>query len=131
MSYYVLYNQQSGNLIDISSVEFAPERMEAQLVLQSRSEEMPDLLKVVWNSSILDFQTRQVRELSKLQFLSKFTMQERIAARASTDPVMDDIMTMLDLAEFIDLDDVATVQAVGYMTATGIISSDRAEEILN
>ena len=68
--------------------------------------------------------------LSKLEFMSRFTTEERIMIRSSTDPVVLDIMKLLELAEFVNVSDTTTQQGVGYLVHSGILSSERAAEIL-
>jgi hypothetical protein len=70
------------------------------------------------------------RRLSKYEFLSLYTPQERIAIRGSTDPMVVDIQEMLGIALEVDLDNPATQQSVGYLAAAGLIQPARAAEIL-
>lgn len=71
--------------------------------------------------------------MSRLAFMRRFTMQERIAIRAAvpTDPVLADVNALLELAQEVSLDDPDTQMAIGYMTQLGILTAERAAEILN
>lgn len=69
-------------------------------------------------------------QLTKLQFLRRFTSAERIAIRASTNPVIIDFMTLLDLAQDVRLDDPDTVAGVNYLESLNLIGEGRAAEIL-
>ncbi len=69
-------------------------------------------------------------QLTKLQFLRLFTTAERIAIRASADPVIVDFLQLLDLAQDVRLDDPDTVQGVHYLESEGLIAPGRAAEIL-
>lgn len=71
-------------------------------------------------------------EMTKLAFLRRFSMEERIAARelAKTDPIMEDGMMLLNLAQDIRVDDPDTVMLVHYMAQQGVINPDRVEDIL-
>lgn len=69
-------------------------------------------------------------QLTKLQFLRLFTTAERIAIRASSDPVIVDFLQLLDLAQDVRLDDPDTVQGVHYLESEGLIAAGRAAEIL-
>lgn len=69
-------------------------------------------------------------QLTKLQFLRLFTAPERIAIRASSDPVIVDFMQLLDLAQDVRLDDPDTVQGLHYLESDGLIAPGRAHEIL-
>ena len=127
--YYILLNKNSNNLVDISDTEFNY-TIDENLIVQTREGDIPDLLKYHWNPSIQDFSEKYHKILSKLEFLSKFTMQERIAFRSSVDPIVMDIMQMLDLAEFINLEDEKTVQSLYYLNQIGILTPTRLQEIL-
>lgn len=70
------------------------------------------------------------RKLSRYEFLSLYTPQERIAIRSSADPVVIDIQAMLDIALEVDLDNTVTVQSVGYLAMQGLIQPARVAEIL-
>lgn len=70
------------------------------------------------------------RRLSRYEFLSLYTPQERIAIRGSTNPVVVDIQEMLGMALEVDLDNPATQQSVGYLAAAGLLQPTRAAEIL-
>lgn len=68
--------------------------------------------------------------LSRLDFLRRFTPQERIAARASNDPIIVDFMDLLAAVSSVQLDDPDTVAAIGYLEQLGILAAGRAAEIL-
>ncbi len=68
--------------------------------------------------------------LDPVDFLRRFTAQERIAARASNDPYVIDFIALLARAPSIHLDDPDTVAGVGYLAQLGILTAGRAEEIL-
>lgn len=69
-------------------------------------------------------------QLSKLAFLRRFTAEERIAIRASTDPVIVDFLHLLDLAQEVQLDDADTQAGVRYLESAGLLAAGRAEVIL-
>ena len=69
-------------------------------------------------------------QLTKLQFLRRFTAPERIAIRASTNPVIVDFMSLLDLAQDVRLDDPDTVAGVNYLETLTLISKGRAADVL-
>lgn len=68
--------------------------------------------------------------ITRLQFQRRFSLPERIAIRASSDPIVIDYREMGQLAEAIDLTDADVVQGVGYLEAQGLIGPGRAAEIL-
>ena len=61
-----------------------------------------------------------------------FTSAERIASKASTDPVMVDLMTLLDdpRTTHIDLSRPSLGESLDYMTSIGILAVGRKAEIL-
>lgn len=70
--------------------------------------------------------------LTKLQFLRRFTQNERIAMRAaaSQSAAMYDYMALLELAEEVVLSDPDTMMGVQMMEMAGIIGAGRANEVL-
>lgn len=90
---------------------------------------IPDLNQHTWN-----FQTGQFDRAgyiyTKREFLSKLTFEERTAIRASTDPLVQDIINMLELAEYVSIQDPATIQSVQYLAMAGLIQPARVSEIL-
>ena len=67
---------------------------------------------------------------TKLQFQRLFTLAERIAVRASGDPIVVDYRELGQLAEDIDLADADVVSGVNYLETIGLIGSGRAAQIL-
>ena len=74
---------------------------------------------------------RPVLPLTRLEFLRRFTSAERIAIRASTDPVVVDFLSLLDAAQEVRTDDADTVAGIGYLATTGLLAAERAAEILS
>ena len=72
------------------------------------------------------------RTLSKLEYLRRFTTAERVAIRAaaSANPVLDDYLKLMELAQEINLDDPDTIAAVGMLEQAGLIAAGRAVEVL-
>lgn len=70
--------------------------------------------------------------LTRLEFLRRFTMQQRIALReaAKTDPVLADAMDLLYRAEDIRTDDLDTVAMINYCVALGLLAPGDAANIL-
>jgi len=73
-----------------------------------------------------------VTKLTKLEYQSRFTAAERIKIRtaAKTDPVVEDILALMDSATEIVLVDDRTIQAANALEALGHLSPGRAAEIL-
>ena len=70
------------------------------------------------------------RKLSRYEFLSLYTPQERVAIRASTDPIIMDFREMVNIALEVNLDLDITQQALGYLAMTGLLQPARVAEIL-
>ena len=68
--------------------------------------------------------------LSKYAFLTRFTSAERIAAQASADPVVQDFLNLLNVAQNVSLSDPNTIAGVNYIEKVGIIAAGRAAVIL-
>jgi hypothetical protein len=69
-------------------------------------------------------------ELTQLDFLRRFSAQERISIRASDDPVVMDFLHLLSMAKWIRLDDADTLGGLAYLEHVGLLASGRAEAIL-
>ena len=68
--------------------------------------------------------------LTQLAFLRRFTAPERIAIRASTDPIIQDFLQLVSLAQDILVTDPDTQMGVGYLVQQGFIAPERVAEIL-
>lgn len=70
--------------------------------------------------------------LTKYAFLNRFTMEERITFReaAKTNPILFDGNELLNLATEVNLTDVNVQRLIGYMAQVGILTAERAGEIL-
>ena len=77
-------------------------------------------------------ETAVVREVSKVDYLRRFTSDERVGIRqaAKTSPVLEDYLALLELAELVNLDDTDTISAVNMLEQVGLIATGRAAEIL-
>lgn len=95
----------------------------------SIDEPCPDLNKVTWQKNGLYFEPIKV-PITRLEFMSRFTSTERISAQASADPIIQDALRLLNIAEFIDTTDERTSMFVQYLAMVGIISANRVQEIL-
>lgn len=72
------------------------------------------------------------RTITKLEYLRRFTTEERVAIRsaAASNPVLDDYLKLMELAQEINLDDQDTVAAVTMLEQAGLIAAGRAAEVL-
>lgn len=90
---------------------------------------IPDLNLRVWDAETEEF-VGQDTTITKLRFLNRFTISERLAIRASTDPVVNDIMKLLEVAEFVDTSDPNTIGGVNYLASVALIAPSRVAEVL-
>jgi hypothetical protein len=90
---------------------------------------IPDLNVTVWDFTIEELVERPAA-LTTLMFLNRFTFQERTAIRGSEDPVVVDIMYLLDAATYVSVTDNNTIQGLGYLAMIGLIAQSRLPEIL-
>ncbi len=72
------------------------------------------------------------KSMSKLQFLRRFTRQERIQIRqaAKEDPAIEDFHDILHLANNVHVEDPDLIEFVEHIKGEGIISKERANHIL-
>lgn len=72
------------------------------------------------------------RTITKLEYLRRFTTAERVAIRAAAaaNPVLEDYLKLMELAQEINLDDPDTVAAVQMLEQAGLIAPGRAVEVL-
>lgn len=72
------------------------------------------------------------RTVTKLEYLRRFTQVERMTIRemAKTNPMLEDYLQMLELAQDIGLDDPDTVAAVQMLEQAGLVGAGRTVEIL-
>lgn len=127
MTYYVLVKDGAMQGLMLEDPYSLP--LEGYAISKIESA-FPDLNTHEWNIEAGAF-VRKTTTMSKLSFLNRFTLQERMAARASSDPVIVDILKMLDLAEIVDLNYPPTIQGIQYMAAVGILTAERAQAVLS
>lgn len=72
-----------------------------------------------------------VLPITKLQFLQRMTIQERILCKelAKTDPIAQDFLFLLDLAEDVVLGNQSLLEGLSYMESIGALNAGRALEI--
>ncbi len=70
---------------------------------------------------------------TKIEYLRRFTQEERIAIRtaAKTSAVLEDYMQLLELASEVKSDDPDIVAALTMLESVGLIGAGRAQEIIN
>ena len=73
------------------------------------------------------------RTITKLEYLRRFTVEERVAIRAAAEQnaVLADYLQLMELAQDINTGDADTIAAVTMLEQAGLIAAGRAQEILN
>lgn len=74
---------------------------------------------------------RAIREVHKLVFKLRFTADERIAIRAAaaTNPVVEDIVDLIDSASTVLLDSQPLIDGVAAMVSLGLLNRSRVAAI--
>lgn len=74
----------------------------------------------------------QSKVLSRLEFLRRLTVAERVAARqaSATDPIIYDFLDLLYQAQEVWVDDSDTLAGLQYLETKGLLAPGRATEIL-
>lgn len=99
------------------------------LVLANRAERINAELAEKANAESVALQGEL--PISKLEFLARFTSDERIAVRAAakTDGVIEDFMELLKITDVIHLNHPMAQQGLAYLVSIGILTAERAELI--
>ncbi len=71
--------------------------------------------------------------LTRLEFMQRFTLQERkdIRTAAKSNKDVEDMMQMLEIASFIDVNRADTIAMVNALESAGLLVSGRAAQILS
>jgi len=69
--------------------------------------------------------------LTHLQFMTRFTMEERVAIRAAskTDPLIDDFLELLKISDYIYPTHAMTQAGLAYMVSQNLLTAERAAEV--
>ncbi len=126
--WYALYETETGRLLSSGSsiTSTIPDGLSVKT--------FPTRPTLGWNESTLDFDVLPPVEkvtLTPLEFMQRFTVQERIAIRSAsrTDHVVEDFLALINTASFIEGSHPLLEQGLGYMAANGYISQERAVEV--
>jgi hypothetical protein len=125
MTYYILYTQE----LELVGLTINLPIALPGVSIKQVDEPVPDLNKSAWSPNTLSF-VHTTAQLTRLEFLTRFTASERIAIRASADPVVVDFMELLNMATAVDVGDQNTIDGVNYLASQNLIASSRVAEIL-
>lgn len=131
MSYYILTEQQTGDLIQVSTEPIT--QGDGQIV-KLRHGDIPDLSKYSWHSGSLSFvEMNQSRFMTQEQFARRLT-QDELRAIYTIAKQNIDVEIWLDrfkMSKEIDLDDAVMVGGLYAMEGAGLFASGRVAEILS
>lgn len=71
-----------------------------------------------------------IRVISRRSFMRRFTLEERTVLRNSEDPVVQDFLYELNIAQSVTLDLPENLDAMNYLVSIGLITEDRIAPIL-
>ena len=129
--YYVLADQVTGELIQVSSKPIIQGNGQ---IVKVREGEIPDLNKFEWHNNSLSFiEKNPTRFLTQEAFARRLTESE-LRAIYQASKVSIDVEIWLDrfkMAKEIDLDDPFLVNGLNGLVVAGILTSERAQEILS
>ena len=107
-----------------------------QNVIDVSDLELASLEGALWNGLIftdqLGNQISSSSQITRLAFRQRFTLPEMVGIQAASqnDLVLSVLLDNLKVATFIDLKRQDTIQGVYYLVQQGLISLERAQEIL-
>jgi hypothetical protein len=131
MSYYIIADRSTGELIQVSSDLLTP--ADGQLML-SRDGDIPDLSKYSWSPQLLAFvETRANRFVTQEAFVRRLTTDELRAIYTLAKQSID-VEIWLDrfkMAKEIDLDDPNLIYGLYGLYQAGILTTERIEEVLS
>lgn len=132
---FVTYNTTTGALVNVSDVLPSPNPEHC-----TRAINVDSVTVESWNPVTLRFDEERdphaERNISGVQYLRRFTQDERIAIRDKAKVVaeLDDYLKLLDITiaqgGVIDLNDTDTIAVVTLLEAVGLIAPGRAAEVL-
>jgi hypothetical protein len=129
MDYYVIFHKDSGAFIGLSTFMPLDANVPDGFTFEPRMGDLPNDLSV-WDCNGRNFVLPQKLVLTKLQFLERFTVEERVSIRNSTDPIIKDFLEMLNIAQDIDLSNDTLRQGLMYLVSVGNLALNRVDEIL-
>ena len=120
MNAYVVQQRESGEVVHAYTADAPTEFVEYPFSLFNHTLQKPEP------------PAPTERAITKVAYLRRFTTDERVGIRtaAKTSAVLEDYLSMMELAEEISLDDPDTIAAVQMLESAGLIAAGRAAEVL-
>lgn len=129
--YYIIADRVTGELIQVSSEILIPE--EGQ-ILKVREGNIPDLTKFEWHNNSLSFIEKNTSRIMTQEAFTRRLLDDELRAIYQASKSSIDIEIWLDrfkMAKEIDLDDPFLINGVNGLVVAGILTSERAQEILS
>jgi hypothetical protein len=128
MRYYIAH--KDGKLLGVSNTDDCLSLEVPGVSFIEIEGTIPDL-----NRCTFDIKQRSLvsnsKKFTRLEFLSLFTLQERIQINSSEDPVVKDIIRLFDAADNIETTSSTTLDALNYLKSVNILTEDRLQGITN
>lgn len=125
---WIIYEPNTGNIVSTGRLT---DELSANGLEEKEVEDI-DIGSYVWDSSIMDYvPASRIKIHTPLEFLQLFTIQERAAIRtaAKTDIVIEDFLATLNIVNEVNMSHSVTIQALDYMAASGLITTERLNQI--
>lgn len=118
------HTDSNGKTYDF--VYFAPVDLDIEAVKNARATRISSELEAAAVAE-LEAQNGSL-PLTHLEFMLRFTMEERMAIRSASDsdPVIFDFLELLKLSTYIYPHHTLTQVGLGYLTSRGLLTSERA-----
>ena len=113
MSYWLAYNKTTNALLGVSDTIIVPTDENTTVVAYDG--EMPDMSRLAWNAATLDWYPKPIREISKLDYMNRFTDTElaTIYTLAKTEVAIEIWLEKFKaVKDNVNLDDPRTAQGV-------------------
>lgn len=127
--YFVIIHKTDKTISGLSTFSVDPQSDD--FICMGMTGDLPKNIQC-WDPSSLSFMQTPIEQfpITKLQFLNRFTLEERISIRTSNDPIIVDFMELLNLAQDVDLLSPIVQNGLGYLVQKNLLHPDRIQEIL-
>ena len=126
---FAVYETATGRLVSTGTVVAADEELTARGMSKLEVESADG----VWNPETLAFDPAPPTpiRITSVDFIQRFTVQERLTLRAAekTNPVLNDFMELLRLSGGFDIPSEEVTQGLGFLVSQGLLTPQRAAVI--
>lgn len=132
--WYAVYRQADGALVSVGTSVADDQTLATNGYAKAALGEEWSRGGLAWDATTQSFVAASAppASLSQLDFLRRFTVQERVAVReaAKTDAIVADFLDLLNRATEIHVDAPDTIAGIGYLVSVSLLTEPRAAEIL-